>query len=70
MKGWTLEVYKGKGSQPWRWRLKAPNHKIVATAGEGFKTRRSLINNIVRAQFGMGAAHIDDKTQVRSGRKP
>lgn len=70
MSKWRIECYKGKGSQPWRWRLKAPNNKIVATAGEGFKTRCSLVNNIVRAQIGFGLASISDRTPTRSGKKP
>lgn len=63
MKGWDIEVYKGRGSQPWRWRLKGRNHKILATAGEGFSSRAALINNIVRVQIGIGLATIKDLTK-------
>ena len=70
MKGWKIEIYRGKGSQPWRWRLRAPNNKFTAIAGEGFARRPGLINNIVRVQFGIGAAHLVDLTGRVKGRKP
>jgi len=34
-----LEIYEDSKHE-WRWRLKAPNGRIVATSGEGY-TRRS-----------------------------
>lgn len=33
-----FEVFCGKGSQPWRWRLKAANGRVVAQS-EGYKTK-------------------------------
>lgn len=33
---WTL-VYYRDASKEWRWRLKAANHTIIATSGEGYK---------------------------------
>ncbi len=33
----TIELYKGKGTQPYRFRVKAANHEIILTA-EGYST--------------------------------
>jgi uncharacterized protein YegP (UPF0339 family) len=38
----TLEVYRGRGVQPWRWRLRARNGKIIADGAEGYATRGSV----------------------------
>lgn len=37
----SFEMYKDKASE-FRWRLKGPNHKIIADSGEGYKTMDSL----------------------------
>lgn len=31
-----IETYKGRGSQPWRWRLKTRNGRIIADCAEGY----------------------------------
>lgn len=36
-----FEIYKGRGVQPWRWRVRARNGKIMACSGEGFTSRRN-----------------------------
>lgn len=41
----SFEAYKGRGAQPWRWRLKAANGKIVAT-GEGFGSERDAWRSV------------------------
>ncbi len=33
-----IEIWKGRGKQPWRWHIRAKNGKVVADA-EGFPTR-------------------------------
>lgn len=32
--------------QEWRWRLKAVNHQIVATSGEGYTTKQNAEHGI------------------------
>ena len=39
------EVYKdGRGE--WRWRLRAANHEIIATSGEGYKNKADCLHGI------------------------
>jgi uncharacterized protein YegP (UPF0339 family) len=37
-----IVCYKGKGRQPWRWRLVASNGKVVADSAEGYAKRGNL----------------------------
>lgn len=39
-----FEVYKGKGG--WRWRLRAGNGRIVATAGEAYQRRADALKGV------------------------
>lgn len=39
----TIEIYKGRGRQPWRWRLLARNYKIIADCAEGYASRRNVM---------------------------
>lgn len=34
----TIEIFKGKGVQPWRFRVKAANGEVVASS-EGYLTK-------------------------------
>lgn len=36
-----LVIYKGRGKQPWRWRVVARNGKKLACSGEGFASKRN-----------------------------
>jgi uncharacterized protein YegP (UPF0339 family) len=45
MSKYRLEVYKGRGKQPWRWRVRARNGKLVACSGEGFRSRRNAMKS-------------------------
>lgn len=38
----TIIAYKGRGRQPWRWRLVARNGRIIADSAEGYSTRSNL----------------------------
>ncbi len=44
----TIVCYKGKGRQPWRWRLVARNGKIVADSAEGYASRGNLQKSAAR----------------------
>ena len=41
-----IQFYKGKGTQPWRWRLVASNGKIIADSAEGYASRGNVIRAI------------------------
>jgi uncharacterized protein YegP (UPF0339 family) len=41
------EVYKDKKDE-WRWRVIAPNNRIVQASTEGFKTKAAAIKNAQR----------------------
>ena len=40
-----FELYKDKAGE-YRWRLKAPNHEIIADSGEGYTEKRGAENGI------------------------
>jgi uncharacterized protein YegP (UPF0339 family) len=47
----VVELYKDKGGE-WRWRLKATNGQIIATSGEGYKSRSNAdraIDTVIHA---------------------
>ncbi len=35
-------AYKGRGKQPWRWRLVARNGRIMADSAEGYARKQNL----------------------------
>lgn len=39
----TIEIYKGKGKQQWRWRLLAHNFKIIADSAEAYANRSNAL---------------------------
>jgi uncharacterized protein YegP (UPF0339 family) len=41
----TFEVYKDKGGD-YRWRLRAKNSNIIATSGQGYTEKRSVMDAI------------------------
>src|SRR5262245_17664850 len=44
-----FEVYQDKAKE-YRWRLKAANGKILATAGQGYKAKADCVHGIERIQ--------------------
>lgn len=40
-----FEIYKDKAGE-YRWRLKAPNHEIIADSGEGYTEKRGAENGV------------------------
>ncbi len=48
-----FEMYKD-GKEEYRWRLKSSNGKILATAGQGFKSKRSCEASINNLKDGAG----------------
>lgn len=54
-----ITIYRGHGSQPWRWHLTAANHKIIADGAEGYKTKRGAKLAVSRLLEGVrGAVQI------------
>ena len=49
----AVEVYRGRGAQPWRYRVVAGNGEVTA-ASEGYTTRWSALRGARRL-----AAHLD-----------
>lgn len=54
----TLCVYRGKGRQPWRWRLIAKNGKIVADSAEGYSTRAGVWKAVQRLQTSLNSRPV------------
>jgi len=52
-----FEMFKDVAGE-WRWRLKAPNGKIIADSGEGYKTRVGCFNGIESMQMNAPKARI------------
>jgi uncharacterized protein YegP (UPF0339 family) len=51
----TIALYRGKGTQPYRWRLKAPNGRIIADSAEGYAS----VGALRRAVLKIGAWAVD-----------
>lgn len=58
MSNYKIQIYKDKKKE-YRWRLKAPNGKIVADGAEGYKRRSSLKKHISNVAFQMLWATIE-----------
>lgn len=56
-----FQVYRDKGRK-FRWRLKAGNGQVMATAGESYSSKAACLNGIERIQQGAAGAEIDDQT--------
>ena len=55
-----FEVYKDRAGE-YRWRLKAPNHKIIADSGEGYNTKAGCLEGIADVKLYAPIARIDEK---------
>lgn len=55
-----LVAYKGRGRQPWRWRLVAGNGRIVADSAEGYASKANLTRAVRRfcAERGLGRLRV------------
>jgi uncharacterized protein YegP (UPF0339 family) len=42
-----IVAYKGRGKQPWRWRLVASNGQIMADSAEGYARKQNLRRALV-----------------------
>lgn len=52
MSNYKIQIYKDKKKE-YRWRLKAPNGKIVADGAEGYKNRSNLKKHVSKIAFEM-----------------
>lgn len=41
-----FELFKSTNNNQWYWRLKASNHQVVATGGEGYVNKQDAVNGI------------------------
>ena len=55
---YTFTVYKDSRKQ-WRWRLTAPNGKIFADSGEGYRRRVDCLRAIRKLRQLAGVANIE-----------
>jgi len=55
---YKFEVYKDISGE-WRFRIVAPNGKIVADGGEGYKTKFFCMKNIKKLQTKLPTAYIE-----------
>ncbi|HET9276332.1 MAG TPA: DUF1508 domain-containing protein [Gemmatimonadales bacterium] len=56
-----FEVYRG-ARRDFRWRLKSANGRVVATSGEGYKTKAACLAGIALVREGSRAAELEDLT--------
>jgi len=56
-----FQVFKDKAGE-YRWRLKAPNHKIIADSGEGYNTEAGCREGIADVKRYVPDARIDELT--------
>lgn len=42
-----IEIHQGIDAE-WRWRMKAPNHEIIAVSGEGYTNRTHAVEMALR----------------------
>ncbi len=57
--GMTFEIYKDAKDE-FRWRLKAGNGKIMATASEGYKTKASCTKAVETIKAGAATAKVEE----------
>lgn len=57
---YKIQTFKGRGTQPWRWRVVARNGKIILSS-EGYKTKRNRdkIARKFEREFGHPWRYID-----------
>lgn len=53
-------IYRGKGTQPWRWRFIAANGRNVARSSEGYPTKRLAKKSVLVVKFGALVSPIVD----------
>lgn len=47
-------------AREWRWRLRAKNHRIIATSGEGYQKKTDCIDAIARLKYGVSTATVHE----------
>ena len=47
-KDYWIEIYKGRGKHPWRWRLRCYNGKLLTCSGEGFYSKHNATRSALR----------------------
>jgi uncharacterized protein len=57
----SFEVYKDRSGE-FRWRLRHSNGNVIATGGEGYKSKRSAMNGIDSVKKNAPDADTDDQT--------
>jgi len=53
----TIEVYIDKRSE-YRWRLKAPNGRIIAESGEGYNRQEDCVNGLESTKHNIQTKNI------------
>ena len=57
----TFELYKDSAGE-YRWRLRAPNNRIIADSGEGYSTKEAAKQSIDRFRQYVQSATVKDLT--------
>jgi uncharacterized protein YegP (UPF0339 family) len=55
-RAYRITVYNAKDG--WRWRMQAPNHRIVAESGEAYTRRASAVRAAEALVLGCGAPRM------------
>ncbi|MGB7414328.1 MAG: YegP family protein [Thermosynechococcaceae cyanobacterium] len=56
-----FQIYQDKAGE-FRWRLRAGNHQIIATGGEGYKSKSDCKHGIELIQRDAASAEIEDQS--------
>jgi uncharacterized protein YegP (UPF0339 family) len=58
-----FEVYKDRAGE-FRWRLKAQNTQVLATSGDGYKTKRDCMSGIESVKRAAAEAPVEDVSEA------
>jgi uncharacterized protein len=61
-----FEVYKDRGGE-FRWRLRAQNTQVLATSGDGYKSKRDCMSGIESVKRAVAEAPVEDMSEAAAG---
>ncbi len=59
-----FEIFQSSKDSKWYWHLRARNHQIVATSGEGYESKTNCVRGLKTARELMGCNILTDLSQT------